>query len=112
MTNTALAKCAGSTIVTLFRLLGWIFAEKGDKCMPLSDVCHALVVSLDLSNSSMGFAFISNTSSKVQELCADLDELIASGHLNAQSAQRLRVRMQFAEAQIFGRIGPRCLKKC
>ena len=78
----SLAKCTDSTIVTLFRLLGWIFAaEEGDKCMPLSDVCDALGVSLDLSSSSIGFAFIRNTSSRVQELCADLNELIAPGHL-------------------------------
>ena len=32
------------------------------------------------------------------------------GQLSAKAAQRLRGRMQFAEAQIFGRTGRRCLK--
>ena len=48
----SLASNMDNSIVLLFRLLGWIFAESGDKCMPFGKLCDALGVTLDLSKSS------------------------------------------------------------
>ena len=73
-------------------------------------MCDALGVSFDLSSSSSGLAAVRNTDSRVQELCSDLREVIKNGSLNAKQAQRLRGRMQFAEGQLFGRTGRRCLR--
>ena len=106
----AIAKNTDDTIAMLFRLLGWVFAEEGDKCMPFGDVCMALGINLDLALSALGKAFVKNTESRVKELCSDLNEVLHSRNLSAKNAQRLRGRMQFAEAQIFGRTGRRCLK--
>jgi hypothetical protein len=105
-----LSRCAESTVISLFRLLGWAFAEDGDKCQPFSNSCEALGVAVDLSNSCMGRAFIRNTDARIQELCADLQAVLDEDKLNAKVAQRLRGRMQFAESQLFGRTGRRCLK--
>lgn len=58
----------------------------------------------------MGRAFIRNTDARIQELCADLQAVLDEDTLNAKVAQRLRGRMQFAESQLFGRTGRRCLK--
>ena len=101
----AVSRNTDATIETLFRLLGWVFAEEGDKCMPFGDVCTALGVDLDLTMSSQGLSFVKNTESRVQELCKDLEEVIQAKVLSAKSAQRLRGRMQFAETRIFGRTG-------
>ena len=65
---------------------------------------------MDLIDSHKGLASINNTPARVQELCPDLKELISSGRLTSKAAQRLRGRMQFADAQVFGRTGCRCLK--
>eukprot|EP00435_Cladocopium_sp_Y103_P026152 s3258_g6.t1 len=105
-----LVKCTESTIVSLFKLLGWMFAEEGDKCMPFGDVCEALGVVFDLKDSFRGFAAICNTEARVRELCADLQVVIEAGTLTCKEAQRLRGRMQFADAQLFGRTGKRCLR--
>jgi hypothetical protein len=41
---------------------------------------------------------------------AELQTVLNDGHLGAKQAQRLRGKMQFAENQLFGRTGRRCLK--
>ena len=106
----SLSRCTETTIEALFKLLGWFFAEEGDKCLPFGNMCDALGVSFDLSSSSSGFAAVRNTDSRVQELCSDLRATISDGKLSAKQAQRLRGRMQFAEGQLFGRTGRRCLR--
>ena len=106
----ALSGCAESTVISLFRLLGWVFAEDGDKCQPFSDSCEALGVAINLSDSERGRATICNTEARIQELCSDLQAVLDEGVLKSKVAQRLRGRMQFAESQLFGRTGRRCLK--
>ena len=105
-----LSRCAESTVISLFRLLGCAFAEDGDKCQPFSSSCEALGVAIDLSDSGGGRAMIRNAEARIQELCADLQAVLDEGALKAKVAQRLRGRMQFAESQLFGRTGRRCLK--
>lgn len=97
------------TISALFKLLGWIFAEEGEKCVPFSEVCDALGVSFNLTLSGKGLASVCNTQARVEELCCDLQRILEEGSLGSKPAQRLRGRMQFAEAQLFGRTGRRCL---
>ena len=75
------------TASALFRLLGWAFAEDGRKCVPLAKSCEALGVIFDLSLSAEG-----------------------GKGLHHSEAHKLRGRMQFADAQIYGRTGRRCTK--
>ena len=70
----ALIKCTETTITSLFKLLGWAFAEEGDKCSPFGNLCEALGVAFDLNNSFRGSLFVKNTESRVLELCNDLQE--------------------------------------
>ena len=94
----------------MFRLLGWAFAKDGETCNPFSNECEALGVSFKLCKSSERIALICNTESRVAELCADLLEVVNSGAPSSKNAQRLRGRMQFADAQLYGRTGKHCLK--
>jgi hypothetical protein len=105
-----LSSCAESTVISLFRLLGWAFAEDGDKCQPFPDSCEALGVAVNLSDSGKGRATICNTEARIQELFADLQAVLDEGVLKSKVAQRLRGRKQFAESQLFGCTGRRCLK--
>eukprot|EP00435_Cladocopium_sp_Y103_P067672 s1151_g30.t1 len=98
------------TIGLLFKLLGWVFAEEGDKAEPFSSSCSALGVFFDLVDTHKGLAYVKNTEARRDELCSDLSDVIKSGSLQSKQAQRLRGRMQFAEAQLFGRTGKRCLR--
>ena len=102
--KTEMAACS------LFKLLGWAFAESGDKCMPFAQMCEALGVAFKLDRSVHATAFVCNTVNRVEELCADLTLVLETGSLSSKNAQRLRGRMQFADGQLFARTGKRCLK--
>ena len=97
-------------VVALFRLLGWAFAEEGRKCVPFSHVCEALGVLFDLQRSEQGICRISNTASRIEEVSAESERILGNGSISQLDAQRLRGRMQFADAQVYGRTGRRCTK--
>ena len=78
--------------------------------MPFGQCCDALGVTFDLGPSKDGRAFIKNTESRIAELERDLLATVEMDHLKQKDAQRLRGRMQFADAQLFGRTGKRCLR--
>ena len=93
----------------LFKLLGWRFAEQGDKAKPFSETVVALGVTLNVSQLHTGLVTIDNTSSRKNEIRNAIDDIIASGSLGKLEALRLRGRMQFASGQIFGRLAKKVL---
>lgn len=105
-----LAASTALAIESLFKLTGWVFAETGKKCMPFAPTCQALGVLIDLSKSSQGVSFVSNTESRVDEVTAALSHAISKRTLTQAEARRMKGRMQFAEAQLFGRVGKRCIR--
>ena len=110
LSRPTLASYTETTISTLFKLLGWAFAEDGDKCLPYANICEALGVLFDLKGSKAGSIFVCNTTNRVTELCGDIQEVLDAKTLSAKQTQRFRGRMQFAESQLFGRTGKRCMK--
>lgn len=109
-TRRELSRCTELTVVSLFKVLGWLFAEEGDKCKPFDNTCSALGVLFSLADSHVGVARIHNTQKRIEELCADIDDIVRCGKLTCKAAQRLRGRMQFADAQVWGKAGKRCLR--
>lgn len=105
-----LAKNAEQTAKSLLRLLGWIFAEDGKKAQPFSSMCPALGVVFDLHRSGEGCCFIKNTEKRIAEVCGELDKVIKSAQIRGSDARRLHGRMVFADAQLFGRTGKRCMR--
>ena len=110
MSCPQLARCAEQAVCALFHLTGWLFAEDGPKCLPFNSCCDALGVKIDLAPSDKGRALICNTASRIEELVTDIRDILKAGFLSAKSAQKLRGRMQFAESQLFGRTGKRCIR--
>ena len=110
VTTEELAVNTEQCIVSLFKLTGWAFAESGKKCHPFDCSCEALGVVINLQKSADGEACISNTRSRVDELVNVLRSLSTEKPITRVDAQRLRGRMQFAEAQLFGRVGKRCIR--
>lgn len=104
-----LAKSTEATVISLLKLLGWLFAEDGRKCEPFNTFCDALGVVFDLSESCSGICKIGNTASRIEEICAEIQRILEKGALTQTEAQKLRGRMQFAEAQVYGRAGKRCV---
>ena len=105
-----LSRSTEATACLVFKLCGWLFAESGRKCMPFGKLVEALGVLLDLSSCASGIARISNTESRVAELCEAIAAIVSSGKLARKDAERLRGRMQFASLQLFGKVGKQCTR--
>ena len=95
--------------MALFKMLGWLFAEEGRKCKPFHACCEALGVIFDLTLSSQRICKVTNTLSRVEEISAEIQRLLDLGSITQVEAQKLRGSMQFAESQIYGRTGKRCI---
>ena len=71
--------------------------------------CEALGVVFNLHASGSGVCSIYNTEARVQEISAEINRVLEQGHISQVEAQKLRGRMQFAESQLYGRTGKRCI---
>ena len=102
-------KSVSGCMCGLFKLLGWRFAEQGDKAKPFADTVAALGVTINVSALHHGLVTIDNTAHRKSEICSAIDNIISSGLLGKLEALRLRGRMQFASGQIFGRLAKKVL---
>eukprot|EP00435_Cladocopium_sp_Y103_P054436 s1937_g17.t1 len=89
-------------ITFLFSTLGWRLAT--EKLVDFDSVCKVLGVKLNLSEAHLGTATVMNTPERVDELIADIDQILQSGTLTRREGERLRGRLQFASSQLFGRV--------
>ena len=110
LSRPELASSTQNSVQALFKLLGWLFAQDGKKAEPFNSSCVALGVKFDLSDSIAGRAFVCNTQSRVSELCAELEDLVNKGGVGVARARSIQGRMMFADSQILGRAGKRCMK--
>lgn len=80
---------AGKAVTALLKLLGWIFATAGKKATPFGPTCRALGIVFNLGKSNAGTA----------------------RYISGPNARRLHGRMVFADAQLFGTTGKRCMSE-
>ena len=100
------------TAAALFEFLGWDYAKDGRKCVPLSYTCKVLGVLFNLEEPAKGICKLFNTTSRIEEIAAEVERVVQAGHLLQSDAQKLRGRLQFAEAeaQLYCRTGKRCIR--
>ena len=98
------------TVEAFFKLLGWGFAESGDKAQPFALSFHALGIKVDLSKFCEGSVLFSNTEKRISELRDTFQKILETGLLPQSFALKLRGRMQFADGQLFGRTGKACMR--
>ena len=91
-----------------FKLLGWAVSA-GEKDLPFSDRFKALGIEVDLSAWDHGVVRFANTAQRAAELSSLIDDIVATKSLTAPEALALRGRMQFANAQLWGRASKLCL---
>ena len=94
-----LARGSELTASSLFKLLGWSFAEQRRKSVPFNNTCEALGVVFDLHASGDGVCKVSKKESRVQEISIEIHRLIARGSITQIEAQKFRGRMRFAESR-------------
>lgn len=95
------SKHTGLCVSALFSFLGWKLSE--DKLVPFSSVCKILGVRLDLNESRLGSAQVSNAPERVEELATEISKVLGSKTLSRHEGEKLRGRLEFANAQLFGR---------
>ena len=100
-----------ATVELLFDLLGWQFAQDGDKALPFGSSFGALGIHINLSCFEKGFIQFSNTEKRKADLKELVSSIVESGCLSQAEALKLRGRLQFADGQLFGRLGKLCLKE-
>ena len=102
------AKHVDFCVSSIFSLLGWKVSIH--KLLPFASICKVLGVQLDLRQSGDSLCLISNTTERVEELVQDIANILSAGALPKVEGERLRGRLQFASAQVFGRKLKRLLK--
>ena len=111
LSTSAGASNTEASISLLFDLLGWRFAREGDKAFPFGGHFNALGIRISLEHFESGRVEFSNTENRVLEVCGIIKQVLESGRLESKQAVRLRGRLQFADGQLFGRLGKLCLKE-
>lgn len=87
-----------------FKLLGWVFAETGEKAPEFNQLFQALGVNICVQSLHVGLVTVGNTESRRHELIQFISKVIETRQLARHDALRLRGRLQFAAGQVFGRI--------
>lgn len=100
-----------ASISLLFDLLGWQFARVGEKASPFSSHFNALGIRISLESFESGLVEFSNTENRILEVGGIIRQVLESGCMDTKQAVRLRGRLQFADGQLFGRLGKLCLKE-
>ena len=105
-----LAKNTHLAVETFFDLLGWRFARDGEKANDFSLRFSGLGIQIDLSKFNEGIVEFSNTLKRTEELIQTIDGFLCSRKMSLKDSQKLRGRMQFADSQLFGRVGRLCMR--
>ena len=87
----------------LLDLLGFQFADH--KLKPFDSRATVLGVEIDTSKAMDGFVLVRNKPGRVTEVTDTVNGILARGTLTSKEASRILGRIQFADAQIMGRVG-------
>ena len=97
------ASLARSSFEALLALLGWE-VSRGPKDLPFAFVFNPLGVQISLENmEDEGVAEVANKPSRVRNQVAEIEGVSKSGRLAPHQAAELHGKLQYSEAQIFGR---------
>ena len=106
--RSAVACSTQATVRALLSLTGLEFAE--DKCPPFHSEVEALGVVLDVSKSSQGIVTVRNKQSRIDELKPVLDDVLATGRVIPCELPSFLGKLQYADAQVWGRAGHMALR--
>ena len=98
-----LADNSFSTFKAMMALLGFRLSE--DKQLPFRPETETLGVVLDTSSADLGEVLVCNKPSRAKANAEALSGIIASGSVKPRELPSMLGRLQFAEAQVLGRLG-------
>eukprot|EP00434_Breviolum_minutum_P005901 symbB.v1.2.005202.t1/scaffold299.1/size236002/14 len=91
------------SVRTLFDILGFRFAE--DKLAPFDRRAEMLGVEVDLTHLLSDRVIVDNKTSRKEELCNAIEQILSDGCIIPSSIPSLLGRLQFADLQLMGRTG-------
>ena len=98
-----------SCVHMFFKMLGWLFAEAGEKAPDFSCDFQALGVAVSVKAMHSGVVSLGNTETRRRELIELISTVLQTGRMTKICALKLRGRLQFASANIFGRVAKSAL---
>ena len=101
--NVANRRSTQSTALGIFELLG--FKYNDEKLDPFDKVASILGVELDLREIDNGLIKVQNKPTRVTEVSECLNRILDSGVIEADALPSYLGKLQFAEAQLWGRTG-------
>ena len=103
---SVLAKSADLAFLLLLEILDWDVAADKE-----SNFDTVLGLKINLPEFQFGRVFFCNTQSRQKELVATVESHLTSETLPQKNGERLRRRLQFAEAQISGKVAGMAFKQ-
>ena len=85
-------------------VLGWAFDRMGPKSDDFSSMVSALGVIFNLARTVDGTLLVINTEKRIGEVVQCIDDLLEKKALSKKDALRLRGRLAFCDAFVFGRL--------
>ena len=98
-------------ICSLFKLLGWQYDEDGEKSSIFSPSIKALGIEICLADSLWGRVTFANTEKRKQDLRSLIEAILSKNSITCKEGQVLRGKLQFAQGQLYGRLGRLCLNE-
>eukprot|EP00435_Cladocopium_sp_Y103_P038153 s357_g10.t1 len=103
LTHECHEKSALNTALSLFEIFGFRYSQ--DKLLPFDKKTELLGVELDLTNVDSGFIKVRNKQSRVDETVGFLEKILDDGAFLASEMPSKLGKLQYAEAQLWGRCG-------
>ena len=97
------ATAARKSFEGMLDILGWAYADSPGKAEPYRGTFTALGVELVVQDLFKGSFCVQNKPTRVNALLVSLQEALDNNQLSPPSAASLHGKLQFAEAQVFGR---------
>ena len=108
-TSSPIARATDDAVSLFFKLLGWQHDDKKEKSFDFARQFTALGICVGLTNFLSGKIYFSNTEKRIADLKDMVLTVLKSGSLRHAAALKLRGKLQFANGQLFGRLGRMCL---
>ena len=102
LTPSTLQSSSDASANLLVKLLGWRIAD-GEKEVEWSECFNALGVTFNVERISLAASTVGNKKGRVEALIPVLEDFIKSGKASTKEIESVRGKLQYAEAQVFGR---------
>lgn len=107
---SATARGSQISVEACLKLLGWDYADEGNKCLKFDSVFASLGAVFDLSKMGKGQAFITNKDDRISAIQTIIKDLQRLAKMTSGEAASIKGKLQYAEAQCYGRIAGRCMR--